>query len=86
MGNFHFMEIILTCRRVPFQLCKLLFLQHHYDFSEHDFFSPMKDSNIQRKKNVTIGKVYGMGDIPKIRGWIWLSPCPRPLIWALPYK
>jgi hypothetical protein len=42
-GNFHFMEVILTCWRVPFRLCKLLFSQHHCDVSEYDFFSPMKD-------------------------------------------
>jgi hypothetical protein len=32
-----------------------------------------------------IGKAHWVRDIPKIRGWIRLWPCPGPLIWALPY-
>jgi hypothetical protein len=24
--------------------------KHHYDVNEHDFFSPMKDENIQKEK------------------------------------
>jgi hypothetical protein len=26
-----------------------------------------------------------VGDIPKMRGWTQLSPCPRPLIWERPH-
>ncbi len=31
-----------------------------------------------------IGKANGWGDIPKMQGRIWLSPCPRPLIFENP--
>jgi hypothetical protein len=40
--------------RISFRLCKLLFLQHKCDVNEQDFFSPLRDQNIQRKKNVTM--------------------------------
>ncbi len=44
------MEVTLTSWRVFFRLFKLLFLQHHYNVSEQDFFNPLRDQNIQRKK------------------------------------
>jgi hypothetical protein len=34
MGNFHPMEVILTSWKISFKLCKLLFLQHHYNVNE----------------------------------------------------
>ncbi len=36
--------------KIPFKLCKLMFLQQHYDVSEQNIFSLMRDQNIQRKK------------------------------------
>lgn len=35
--------------RIPFKLCKLLFMQHHCNVSEYNFFNSMRDQNIQRK-------------------------------------
>lgn len=31
-------------------MCKSLFLWHHYDIKEQDFFSPARDLNVKRKK------------------------------------
>jgi hypothetical protein len=50
VGNFHLVEVIQTCWKIFFKLCKLLFLQHQHGVDEHDFFNPMKDQKIQRKK------------------------------------
>jgi hypothetical protein len=44
------MKVTLTSWKVSFKLCELLFLQHHYDIDEQDFFIPMKDQDIPRKK------------------------------------
>lgn len=47
MGIIHpNLKIILTSWRVPSKLCKLLLLQHHYDISKEDFFSPIREQNI----------------------------------------
>jgi len=43
-------SITLIGWRVPFGLCNLLFLRHHYNVNEQIFFNPMRDQNIQRKK------------------------------------
>jgi hypothetical protein len=50
VGNYHPVEIALTSWRVPFKLCKLFLLEHHFVINEHDFFNLVKDQNIQRKK------------------------------------
>ncbi len=50
MGNFHLVEVTLTRWKMPSKLCKLMFLQQHYDVSEQDIFSLVRDQNIQRKK------------------------------------
>lgn len=33
VNNFQLVEVILTNWRVSFELCKLLFLQHHYNIN-----------------------------------------------------
>jgi hypothetical protein len=42
--------VTLAGWRVVSRLCKLMFLRQHYDIIKQDFFNPMKDQNIQRKK------------------------------------
>ncbi len=33
-----------------FGIVEVTILQHHYNVSQHDFFSSMRDQNIERKK------------------------------------
>jgi len=39
VDNFHTLKMISTSWRIPFELCKLLLLQHHCNVSEIDFFN-----------------------------------------------
>ncbi len=38
VGNFHPVKVILSCWKVFFRLCKLLFLWHHCDVNKHHFW------------------------------------------------
>ncbi len=53
VGNFHLMEVILTGWKILSKFCKLLFLRHHCNISEQDFFNLVRDQ-IYKGKNVTL--------------------------------
>jgi len=65
--NSHLVEITLIGWRIPFGLCELLFLQHHYKVSEHDFFSPL-GTKIYKGENVVVHYVIVVFHFSK--GWI----------------
>jgi hypothetical protein len=44
------MEIILSNQIISFKLSKLLFLQHHYNINEQNFFNLVQNQNIPKNK------------------------------------
>jgi hypothetical protein len=49
-SNVTKVKVTLISWRVPFELCKLLCLRYNCDVSEQDFFSLVRNQNIEREK------------------------------------
>jgi hypothetical protein len=64
--------------RVPFELCKLLFLRYNCNVNEQDFFSPVRDQNIEREKSHNASRMVK----PSNREITRIQDCPQLLPWA----